>query len=406
MANIQVFPLRVQVGDHVEELNQRVRSFLTDLENNSDNNYHLVNSISDFDDGDLGVFFVESGKVEPLFRDITEIVRGPYYLLTMDYGDSLSAALEIVSYLHGVGKEGIIIHGTGSEINEQINKHIEEKIYTLSKEGFRLGIIGRPSDWLIGSEVDYFRARMVFNVDLTDLTMQELIFDYAGISAHLEQGRLEAVYDEKELNKAYRVYKALKVMIRDHHLDGIALCGEDLFNSLRATPSLAVSLLGERGIVALEETDVTSLLCALNLKYALHAPSFEGHPFFIDARNNNIAFDSNSVPLNMTESYSFGPDYHFEEGIAVKGILKKEPVTVVMLSNGLRHFYAEEGEIVANLAGKAHRKTQILVHLSSASVENLLVHPLGGRALIVYGHHQAEIEKYYLSRGLKRSGTD
>ena len=43
--------------------------------------------------------------------------------------------------------------------------------------GANLGVIGKPSDWLIASIVDYEEAKRIYNVNLIDITSKELKTD-------------------------------------------------------------------------------------------------------------------------------------------------------------------------------------------------------------------------------------
>ena len=42
----------------------------------------------------------------------------------------------------------------------------------------RLGVIGKPSDWLIASNVDYKNVKDKFNIDLINIDINELIDVY------------------------------------------------------------------------------------------------------------------------------------------------------------------------------------------------------------------------------------
>ena len=39
----------------------------------------------------------------------------------------------------------------------------------------KLGVIGKPSDWLIASDVDYKKVNELFDIELVDLDIKELI---------------------------------------------------------------------------------------------------------------------------------------------------------------------------------------------------------------------------------------
>ena len=105
----------------------------------------------------------EAGNV-PVFR-----------LLASGQSNSLAAAMEILSWLRQRGIPGEILHGSPAAISARIrtchleqNCHLERSREILRQaqddmdlilEGKRFGVIGRPSDWLISSGVDYAAAR-------------------------------------------------------------------------------------------------------------------------------------------------------------------------------------------------------------------------------------------------------
>lgn len=54
-------------------------------------------------------------------------------------------------------------------------------------EGKRFGVIGRPSDWLISSGVDYAVARERLGAELVDIPIEELVAEAPGAAAYFLQ---------------------------------------------------------------------------------------------------------------------------------------------------------------------------------------------------------------------------
>jgi L-fucose isomerase-like protein len=398
MANINIYPIKSDLtyGDVVSK---ESAALIKALEEKTGHKFALVDDIEALGDGDLGLILVQSGGSEGKFKSLFGKAGGPFYLLTYGASNSLAASLEILSFIREEGKEGEILHGDPSYIAGRINAILQEKSQASDKRLPRLGVIGHPSDWLISSDVDYQRARKVLGVDLIDLTTQELIWDYASTSASVPEGRLEATFDKAELDKAYRLYKALKQMVKDHQLDALTLRCFDLLGSIKTTACLGLSLLNQKGEVAACEGDVPALLTSYTVYRKLGIHCFQANPCWVDAKNNEIIFAHCTLPLDMAESYVF--DTHFESniGVGIHGEMKKGPVTIVKLSASLKQFYCQEGELEENEYRKDRCRTQIKLKLNSP-VNYFLTAPLGNHHLICYGNHKKELGDYYRSLGL------
>ena len=74
---------------------------------------------------------------------------------------------EILSYLNDLNKQAEIIHGQPQYIIKRLNQLIERK----QKEIVNLGVVGKPSDWLIASNVDYDLCRKLHQINLIDINI-------------------------------------------------------------------------------------------------------------------------------------------------------------------------------------------------------------------------------------------
>ncbi len=123
--------------------------------------------------------------------------------------------------------------------------------------------------------------------------------------------------------------------------------------------------------------------------------SFQANPSRIDPSSNRMILAHCTLPYDMTESHRF--DTHFESGIgvAVKGELREESVTVFRLSADLHTYWCAEGRIIRNLDEKTLCRTQIEVELDDGySVSDLLTNPCGNHHIVFYGKHRKEIEAF------------
>lgn len=398
MANINIYPIHSDLS--VKEIvNEDSKKLIAELSEKTGYSFNIVEDLDALHDADLGLILVQTGGSENKFKELSTKIEGPYYLLTYGSSNSLAASLEILSYIHKVGKDGEILHGSLPYLSQRLKMILAEKNEGQQQNLVRLGVIGKPSDWLISSDVDYQRVRKVFGVELVDLTTQELIWDYASIAASVQEGRLKASFDKDELNKAYRVYKALKQMIKDHHLSGLTIRCFDLLGSIKTTACLGLALLNEKGITGACEGDIPAMLTTYTVEEVLNEHCFQANPAWIDTDTNMITFAHCTLPLDMASTYEFNT--HFESGIGVgiHGEVKTGSVTIVKIGADLKHFYCEEGELTENEYRKDRCRTQIKIKLASP-VSYFLKTPLGNHHLICSGHHKKELSEFYRSKGL------
>ena len=79
----------------------------------------------------------------------------------------------------------------------------------------RLGVIGKPSDWLIASQVDDEKAKQL-GIELVHISIDELIVLSKKQSEKPKNNAFPTGFDEKEIEKAYHIYLALKEIVSDH----------------------------------------------------------------------------------------------------------------------------------------------------------------------------------------------
>ena len=199
---------------------------------------------------------------------------GPVFrLLASGQSNSLAAAMEILSWLQQRGLPGEILYGSpaaiaarirafgapagapaalpgevpGTERSEILRQVLDDRRRIL--EGKRFGVIGRPSDWLISSGVDYTAAREHLGAELVDIPIEELVAearklgpekaDFRATPARAAGGRHEIgpipgqptrlkplnepkygrKIDAEDWHGALAIYEALKVLAARYRLD-------------------------------------------------------------------------------------------------------------------------------------------------------------------------------------------
>ena len=327
----------------------------------------------------LNLIYVRTGGTEGIFKrllpELQAKSRRPFYLLTSGKSNSLAASMEILSYLRQNGIQGEIIHGSAEYIGRRIALLAKVEDARRQLDGVKLGIIGKPSDWLISSHADKDAVRQQLGIELTDIAMQEL-FD-----------AVEAKGD---------IYEALKVIISQHQLQGFTLRCFDLLSTVKDTGCMPLARLNAEGYVAGCEGDVPAMLSMMIVRSLTGVSGFQANPAHINPETGEMLFAHCTIPLNMVERYEL--DTHFESGIGtgIRGFMKAGPVTIFKVSGDLSRRFIAEGELIENQSKPDLCRTQQLIRLSDKSQTSyFLTNPIGNHHIILPGHLKELLERMF-----------
>ena len=289
-------------------------------------------------------------------------------------------------------------------------------------EGKRFGVIGRPSDWLISSGVDYAAAKEALGAELIDIPIEELVAEAkkgkieqktppipgqpfviqggrpentsSSGTTRLPDGQMVATLkplnvpkygrkiEEKDWDGALAIYEALKALVARYRLNGLTLRCFDLLTALHNTGCLALAMLNAEGITATCEGDIPAMLTMAVARALTGRSSFQVNLSRIEG--DRLLFAHCTVPLDIVQDYCY--DTHFESGIgvAIHGLLPEGPVTLFKISPDFRRVYRREARIVANPYGDNLCRTQVIVEAPGAAAY-FLQQPIGNHHIIVPG---------------------
>lgn len=327
------------------------------------------NDYSDFGSQPLCLIYVRTGGTEGIFKkllpSLLEKSQRPFYLLTSGQSNSLAASMEILSYLQQRNLRGEILHGSTDYVTGRIEALLRVEEARRQLQGARLGIIGKPSDWLISSDADYEAVRERLGIELVNIPMQEL---------------LDTIVSND-------IYGGLKAIIDRYQLKGFTLRCFDLLTSLKTTGCLALARLNAEGYVAGCEGDVPAMLSMMIIRSLTGLSGFQANPARINPETGELLFAHCTIPLNMVESYEL--DTHFESGIGVgvRGFMKAGPVTLFKVSGDLSRHFVAEGSLIKNTTEPNLCRTQQVIRLADKrQATYFLTQPIGNHHIVVPGH--------------------
>lgn len=264
----------------------------------------------------------------------------------------------------------------------------------------KLGVIGKPSDWLISCNINEEKLIKKFNIGLIYISSEELI---KSINNHLDvvcpKDLIYASFVQNELNKAYAIYLGIKDLIKKYELEGFTIRCFDLLHVIHSTSCLALALLNDEGIIGTCEGDLPAMISMFLVRKILNVNSFQANPSEINLEDNSLIIAHCTIPLKMTTSYSLMTHYESNIGIGIKGNLKIENCILFRIGADLDKFALLHGHIDENLNRLNLCRTQIKISLKE-SVDYFLKRPLGNHHLIIYGKEIDKLKDYLISKGL------
>ena len=359
----------------------------------------MGNDYTEYGTHAIDIIYVRTGGTEGIFKgmlpELSKKSKRPFYLLTSGKSNSLAASMEILSFLRQQGIKGEIIHGKADFIARRIDTLAKVGKARRELNGTQLGIIGKPSDWLIASDVDREKVKETLGISLIDIPMQELLDVMATIPLREVDENTDENHIKKALPGANQIYDALKVIIERHHLQGFTIRCFDLLTAVHNTGCLALARLNAEGIVAGCEGDIPTMLTMKIAQSLVGVTGFQANPSTIDPETGELLFAHCTIPFNMVERYEY--DTHFESGIGVgiRGYMKEGPVTIFKTSGDLSRHFIAQGNLVRNQALPGLCRTQQVIQLEDPAIANYFLNdPIGNHHVILPGHHAPLIQSF------------
>ena len=340
----------------------------------------------------LNMIFVRTGGTEGLFKAVFHQLKGHIILLTSGKSNSLAASMEILSFLRKQGRTGEIIHGSTPYIAHRVKTLSEVQEARIKLMDKNIGVIGKPSDWLISSSVNKAAVKDKLGLNIIDIPIQELVDNFhaltladfpAEMAAHFDSHAPERLKQYRE--GSFKLYLALNQIIGKYQLAGYTLRCFDLLTAVQNTGCLALAMHNAQGIPACCEGDIPALLTMMIGNALTGVSGFQANPSRIDPVSGQVTFAHCTVPLNMVENFHY--DTHFESGIgvAIKGQLPEGPVTLAKVSGELHRSWFMDAELLGNLSEKDLCRTQVVLQAPGAD-QYFLNDPIGNHHLIFPGH--------------------
>lgn len=344
---------------------------------------------------------VGSGGVEEMVKACIDRLP-PYVVLIADgLKNSLAASLEILSWMRIDRRHGRVLHGTTSFIMQGIDDYACAHDALAKLNGKRVGVIGKPSGWLIASNVDYQALSERWGIEMVDVPLDEVVKDYQAIADDEVQDITHEFISQAigvkepsrdEVVKAMRLYRAVKAIVERYHLDAFTLNCFDLIPTTRTTGCVALALLNQEGIPAGCEGDEQTLLTMLAVQAATGEMTFMANPSkILDNDAREMVFAHCTIAPAMTDRYIVRDHYESLSGVAVEGIFDPMDVTVVKCGGtSMEHYFISKARLLECTSNPNMCRTQLRLRLEQP-LDYFLERSIGNHHVIVRGDHATRI---------------
>ena len=234
----------------------------------------------------------------------------------------------------------------------------------------RLGVVGKPSDWLIASHVNYKDVLETMNCELVDIPIEEMT----------SLGEVDG-----GMKGAEAVYERLKEVVKKYDLQGVTLRCFDLLTTVKNTGCIALSKLNDEGIPAACEGDVPTLLTMMVCKKLTGALCFQANPARIQP-DGHILLAHCTLPIGMTEKHEYTTHFESGIGVAIHGDLPTGDYTLVKLSSDMKRMLAEDVTLERCQFEPDLCRTQVWIKATPEVSQYFLTSPIANHHVLIKGH--------------------
>jgi len=364
-------------------------------------------------DKELLIYFILGGGTEQqLIKIHKERVKDypdePIYLLAHPGDNSLPASMEILAKLRQEKIKGKIVYLSGNQANDiqMLGKSIRNLNVYKKLRTTNLGLIGKPSDWLVASSPEPKIVNEVWGIKTSEFSVDYLRDVYKSIKAEeiIENynsfsGDAKSIVEPNnvEVENSIKVYSAIKKISEEHSLTSVSVRCFDLLMDEQTTGCFALSKLTDEGIVAGCEGDIVTTIGMIWTYLMFGKSPWMANPARIDINENRMVLAHCTVPRNIVSEYDIRS--HFESGIGVgiQGKVEHGPITLLRLGGkDLKSMWFAEGEIISNGKEENLCRTQVELRLHDRNkLKELLNNPLGNHLILIHGFHAEDLEEWH-----------
>lgn len=271
----------------------------------------------------------------------------------------------------------------------------------------RIGLFGKPSDWLIASGIDRDFLLQRYGIETVDLDLQRLIDGIKEIPqteaekvAQTIMQRARAIREPSsaDMMEAAKAYLVIKKICQEERLDALTIRCFDIVKACGTTSCLALALLNDEGIVAGCEGDMQSLMSMYLAKRLCGEAAFMANPSQLTDSSSMLAHCT--IPLSFCDETIVRSHFESGIGVAIQGLLPQTDYTLFKWGGSkLDRCFITEAKAIESPYSDHFCRTQITLDVNLKPY--LLQHSIGNHHVIIRGRHAEEIKRFMEANGVQ-----
>lgn len=337
------------------------------------------------------VLFILTGGSEMQAKELIQDKEN-ILILAMTKSNSYAAATEIKAFCNHNNINAVLYNiDNDSDVDMKI-EHYLKSIKALKKiKGYKVGLIGNVSEWLINSTIEnsILKSKLGFDFEKIEWNDFSKYSSYPNNSDFINHFKNEKF----DLEDSSKVYNQLQEIIQQKKLNAITVECFPLVQESAVTACLALSKFNAEGTPAGCEGDITAITGKIICKELTGQIPWMANLASIE--NDKVFFAHCTIATDLISDFTINTHFETNKGTAVQGRFKAENATVFRLNNQLNKAFLSYGRIVERPEREDSCRTQIKIELPANDIQKLKENPLGNHHLILPGD-QRELIKYFL----------
>ncbi|MGE0077784.1 MAG: hypothetical protein AB7S48_07995 [Bacteroidales bacterium] len=313
-----------------------------------------------------------------------------YLMIASKEGNSWAAATEVKAWMNQHNISSVLINADSSDSAAIVENfyHVLNGVRRL--HGQRLGVVGKPSDWLVSSTVSPFLLQSRMGIEQVDIAWSDIVFEEVKQIAPDFTSLFSCAENKSELVESGKIYEGLASLIPFYKLNALSVECFPLVNQTGHTACLALAKLNFDNIPSACEADNCSAAGIMLANEVCGVIPWMANT--IQVEGNKALFAHCTVPVNLLSSFKIDTHYETNKGQAIAGEVKADEVTIFRLDNTLSKIFVTTAKVISRPKGKTACRTQLEMAISDSANKYFMNKPFGNHHLLLPGNLTGQLK--------------
>lgn len=311
-----------------------------------------------------------------------------YLIIASTLENSWAAATEVKAWMNQSGIASLLIDEADPQAQLYIEAFYSVRNGLKNLYGKKLGLIGKPSEWLVASTIDPFILQSKLGIEQIDLPWESSMPSAQNFVAPEFFGFFKK-QEGLGVEMAGQVYESIANLVRTHDLSAVTVECFPLAQKCNTTACLALSKLGMDAIPAGCEGDICSITGMMISKEVCGTIPWMAN--IANVHKNRLLLAHCTIPADMLSEFTLETHYETGIGVAINGKLRYSEVTLFRVDNNLNRMFIATAKVIPAKPVKEACRTQVTLEIDDATSRYFFENPLGNHHLVLPNNRTREL---------------